>query len=110
MNPAAGEAGFVVRLTAPLPAPDALPAAQDNWGWLIELPDGTTCFPFTGANPLIQGQVAHYGCGRNESVFLLGDLVSNGKVWTARRAVVATSGDKPVVKSSGLVTLKRVWQ
>jgi hypothetical protein len=56
MNPASGEAGFVLKLTQALPAPEPPPTANENWAWLIELADGSACFPFTGTNPLIKGK------------------------------------------------------
>jgi hypothetical protein len=110
MNPATGEAGFVLKLTKPLPAPEAPPTANEKWAWLIELPDGAACFPFTGTNPMIKGKVAHYGCGKDESELLLGDLVSKGQTWTAQKATVQYDASGVTVKSQSLVVLKRVWQ
>jgi len=110
MNPAAGEAGFVLRLTRALPQPEPPPTAHENWAWLIQLAGGVTCFPFTGTNPMVRGKVAHYGCGKDEGVLLVGDLVRKGQTWTAQKAVVSYGSGGIAVKSSATVVLERVWQ
>jgi hypothetical protein len=108
MNPARDEAGFVLQLARPLPEADSPPAANETWAWLIELQDGTICVPFTGTNPLIHGEMAHYGCG--ESVLLLGALASKGQAWSAKKALVTYGKSGVSVKSQVKVILKRVWQ
>lgn len=113
-NPAARNNGFALRLTKPLPNSDTETSSSPaNWGWLIELYDGALCSPFTGTRPLIDGEVASYGCNSRKTAqqsLLLGDLDSSKPSWTAKEATVVKSGEGWKLKSSEVIPIKTVWQ
>lgn len=111
-NPYSTTAGFRLRMAGILPMPAATVPAKDNWGWLILLEDGTVCSPFTGTTPMLEGQVAAFGCvsaDASQNIVLLGEL-KTGKIWTATKAIFVIEGGKPVIKSSQEARVKEVWQ
>jgi hypothetical protein len=114
-NPLAPEA-FLIKLTKPLPLPDAPQNKQSNWAWFVKLADGTYCSPFTGTRPFFgagpDAKVAYYGCNstrKTEQIVLMGDLLA-GNVWTANKAVLIQQGQNWVIKSSEKVEADTIWQ
>lgn len=101
---------FLLRVTAPLPAqpPNAaqIEAGKKN-GWLVKLPDGTTCGFLTGATAGFDGKRINYGCTDGTSI--LGDL-NPGATWTARFVTgsVGPSGFTP--KTDEVKSLAVVYQ
>lgn len=113
MNPLKTES-FLIKLTQPLPAPDAPSITQDNWSWFLVLKDETYCSPFTGLKPFLgRDKIANYGCksfhNPDEYVVLLGDLVK-GNVWKAQKAVLAKNGSIWEIQSEEQVEVMAVWQ
>lgn len=112
LNPISSAKAFQLLETQPLPVPEVLEPKKDNWGWLLELSDGTLCAPFTSTVPVVDGQSAYFACGLTESglnAVLVGDL-KNDKLWKATEAVIAIENNALVVKESKEVTVSKVWQ
>lgn len=112
MNPLQDGNDFLIKLAKPLPVPLTPKNAQDNWAWFVELRDGTYCSPYTGPRPIINGQVAFYGCKSNaagEQAVLMGDLKEN-LIWKAEKATLIKSGLKWVFKFLEEAEIKTVWQ
>lgn len=112
MNPLQDGGEFLIKLAKPLPEPIVPENAQDNWAWFIELRDGTYCSPYTGPRPIVNSQVAFYGCKSNaagEQAVLMGDLKKN-LIWKAEKATLIKSGLKWVLKFSEELEIKTVWQ
>jgi hypothetical protein len=106
---------FVLRLTKSLPKPSTPSGTPvTNWGWFIELSDGTTCTPFTGTLPFsAQGNVAHYSCN---SVMPGEDMLfdafnSSSTLWIAKVGSLSDSGGfPPALQSSNEVPIQSIWQ
>lgn len=114
IDPVSDGGAFQLDLTVPLPKP-SLPGEmpQTNWGWFVELGDGTYCTPFTAALPSVQGQTGYYGCTDASSggrILLLGELNGDGPLWTAEEAVVENGPNGPNITSLATVPVKTVWQ
>lgn len=108
---------FVLKLTQPLPAPEAIQGlVPENWAWLVQLSDGTPCSPFTGTLPIAQGGIsANYGCAPQtpggEGLLIFGDLNASSSIWTADVGTLsASSSSLPAVTGQGTVPVARVWQ
>ena len=111
VNPLAPEA-FLIKLTKPLPEVFLPEVALNNWAWFMKLRDGTYCSPFTGTRPVIESQVAYYGCSSDiegEQVVLMGDLIVDD-IWTANKAVLSKEDNNWIIKSSEQVEADTVWQ
>ena len=112
MNPLRDGGDFLIKIANPLPAPTMPKNLQDSWAWFLMLRDGTFCSPYTGARPIVNGQVAFYGCKSNvagEQAVLMGDLKKD-LIWKAEKAALVKSGSKWILKSSEEVEVKTVWQ
>jgi len=114
VDPSTGDGGFQVNLSAPLPKPE-LPGKmpQTNWGWLVELGDGTYCAPFADTPPSVEGQTGYYGCTDASSggrIMLMDQLDDDAPVWTAKEAVVDDTGSVPNITSLETVPVTTVWQ
>lgn len=110
-DPTAENTGIQLNLTAPLPSLTNVPE-PGNGAWLVELPSGMTCRPFTGTLGQVNDQLITYHCaGRydEEQTVLLGD-VQMGEQWTATQAIILPGNSEPRLKSTEVVTLPRVWQ
>lgn len=108
---------FVLQFTKPLPKAETPPGTiPSNWGWLVELSDGTFCSPFTGTLPFTAtGEVARYGCAPGplgDDALIFGDLNANASVWTATVGTLssATSTFPPVITASATIQVAKVWQ
>lgn len=107
---------FVLTLTKPLPAPQALHGAIPlNWAWLVKLSNGTLCTPFTGTRPFTaDGQSANYGCAPgplgNEAL-IFNDLNTSSTLWTATVGTLSqTTSSLPTLRSSSQISVDTVWQ
>ena len=113
-NPAKGDPGRRMKLTAPLPEPEGQPGpAIDPGAWLVELEDGTICRPGTGTSEEIEGKIAHYFCESREKgveVDLLGDLDTSRPLWTAEKAIVSEGAKGPKLIRAEKIGIKRVWR
>jgi hypothetical protein len=118
VNPKSQSTEFILQLTKPLPAPQALQVKPPvNWGWLVELADGTLCSPFTGTLPFAaDGESANYDCAPGplgKDVMIFGDLNASSSAWTAKIGTLAASTstkNPPAIESAQVVDVKMVWQ
>jgi hypothetical protein len=67
----------VMNLTQPLPAGVSAPTTLLD-PWLIVLPDGEQCRPYTGLGVIVGGLRLNYGC---QGGSLYGNVVKSGGVW-----------------------------
>jgi len=110
-NPFEGNA-FLIKLTEKLPAIENLQNSGENWGWFVELSDGTYCSPFTGTRPVVDDNIAFYGCQSDDSskiIVLFGDLIS-GTTWRANKAVLTRSDSSWQIDSVEAVNIDSVWK
>ncbi len=64
-NPAQGSAGFILKLTKPLPKPSAQALTYPR-SWLVKLADKTTCEIQTGTIAFVAGLEVPYGCSDSQ--------------------------------------------
>jgi len=104
-NPATGEAGFPLRLDAPLPA--RIPETGPVRPWLLLLADGEVCAPFTGTMPRVGAEHAQWYCGKPGSASS-GSYVSRvepDRTWRA------THYDESGEAARGApMAVRRVWE
>ena len=106
---------LLIKLTKPLPEPE-VSSNKTNFGWLIELADGTVSGFMTGATALVDGKRVTYDLSDHDSeyVVILGKL-RPGKVWTAEKATLGQKDAGPnddgwfIIKSE-IVPIRTVWQ
>jgi len=107
---------FLIKLTKPLPKPELSPG-EKNYGWIIELANGTLTSFMTGATALVDGKRVNYDFSEadsEETVAIVGEL-RPGKVWTAEKVTLGRKEPGPnddgwfVIKSE-IVPLRTVWQ
>jgi hypothetical protein len=117
VNPKNPGSEFILQLTKPLPPPEPFQVKPPiNWGWLVELADGTLCSPFTGTRPFAAGgESANYGCAPEplgKDIMIFGDLNASSSVWTAKIGTLSasTSTFPPAIQSAQTVNVKTVWQ
>lgn len=97
-NPATNQAGFVLKLTKPLPQ-EAPPASESSEPWIMQLADGSVCEPFTGTMPMVAGDAARWYCF-DPSAPMSGPARSRGlvtkihhaQVWTVDRYAESQAG------------------
>ncbi|MGH7779661.1 MAG: hypothetical protein ACREQR_07525 [Candidatus Binataceae bacterium] len=87
-NPATNHAGFVLKLTKPLPN-DAAPPPEAPEPWTMLLADGSICEPFTGTMPMVGGEGARWFCF-DPSVPMSSPARSRGLVTKINHAAVWT--------------------
>jgi hypothetical protein len=112
LNPISSSKAFQLLETQPLPVPQVTEPKKENWGWLLELSDGTLCAPFTSTVPVVDGQSVYFACGLTadgQNAVLLGEL-KNESLWRATEAVIAIENNALVVKESKEVAISKVWQ
>ena len=137
-NPATSAAGFLLRLTQPLPATGA-GAPTKPAPWIVELaigqnqvpgpyampPPRTYCSPLTGTMPVVDGQGIPYSCWEanvesqpkmgDTQIGLLGDFKA-GKVWTVTEVTFIVDAkpapNQPPFKLTGrkLLAPEKGWQ
>ncbi len=137
-NPATGAEGFVLKLTKPLPAPDAHRPATPS-PWIVQLaigqgqvpgpyglpPPKTYCSRLTGTMPFVTGLAIPFSCWQAhvESQPKLGDTqvgllddFKPGAVWTVTEVRFAVdpkpAPNQPPFKlmSKKTIALEKVWQ
>lgn len=97
-NPATNQAGFVLKLTKPLPN-NTPPPAESPEPWTMLLADGSICQPFTGTMPMVGGDGARWFCydpsAPMDSPARSRGLVTRfhpAKVWTVDRYAESDAG------------------
>jgi hypothetical protein len=137
-NPVTGAAGFLLRLTKPLPAASAI-ASPSPAPWIVQLaigenqvpgpyampPPKTYCSPLTGTMPIVDGLAVPYLCweANVESKPKLGDTqigllddFSVGKVWTVTELTFVVNPkpgpNQPPFKLTGrkTIALEKIWE
>lgn len=113
MNPLNSDI-FMINLSEPLPENKLPEDIKNNWAWFLELEDGTICSPYTGTKPLINNEIAIYGCKakvKGDLDVLIGDLII-GDIWTAKRMIVVRDnvGTGWDTKFLEVVNIKSIWQ
>jgi hypothetical protein len=134
-NPVTGDAGFLLRLTKPLPAPEASPSPAP---WIVELaigqnqvpgpyalpPPKTYCSPLTGTMPMVDGAGVPFMCWEanvesepklgDTQIGLLGDF-NPGSVWTVTEVTFVANpkpgSNQPPFKLTGrkTIALEKIW-
>lgn len=109
--------GFLLKLTQPLPklTPSKNPKTNP---WIIELADGTICYPYTGTMPIIHhGKeiiALQYGCrnlkNKKEEGGLLENSITPGKIWRTKQVFYDLTTTKPKLITIKNATIKAVWQ
>jgi hypothetical protein len=136
-NPVTSEAGFLMRLTKPLPAPEA--SSSTTVPWIVELaiganqvpgpyampPPKTYCSPLTGTMPMVAGLAVPFVCWEahveskpklgDTQIGLLGDFTP-GPVWTVTEVNFVVNRrpgpNQPPFKLTGrkTIALEKIWQ
>jgi hypothetical protein len=106
-DPVTGESGFVLELSAPLPAPDP---GQPTSVWQVQLGDGTVCGLLTGTVPAAGDQVAPYGCADDAGSYLVETFITDGPVWFAQRVAITVGDAGYSVQSSVRTPVAAVWR
>jgi hypothetical protein len=116
-NPAKGTAGFILKLTKPLPKPSSEAAAHPR-PWLVKLSEGTTCEIQTGTIALVAGLEVPYGCSDSQQCSEKGcphmtgltDKFKQGKVWRAEKVTYKSSASGLELVSRKAVAVSAVWE
>jgi hypothetical protein len=136
-NPATSDPGFLLKLTKPLPAPEAYKPATPS-PWIVQLaigqgqvtgpyampPPKTYCSRFTGTMPFVHGMAIPFSCweAQVESQPKLGDTqigllddFKPGAVWTVTEVTYVIDPkpipNQPPFKLTGkkTIALEKVW-
>jgi hypothetical protein len=115
-NPASGERGFAMRLTAALPAEPPFPG-RTLAPWLVQLAAAEVCIPLTGTHEAIGNDVIFYECSESRALraraFATGLIdggITPGRVWHARKAVYRINRAGAVTGTVTVVPLAAVWR
>ncbi len=116
-DPARNKAGFVMKLTKPLPKPST-DEPPDPRPWLVKLTDGTICEIETGTTSMVKGIVIPYDCSDsrqcNDSgcpyMTGLAEHFKRGKVWTATKVAYSSSAKGMKQISRKRVAVAEVWK
>jgi hypothetical protein len=114
-NPAQGSAGFILKLTKPLPK-SSLQTLTHLRPWLVKLADKTTCEIQTGTIALVAGLEVPYGCSDSQKCSDKGcphmtgltDKFKRGQVWMADKVTFKSSDNGLQLISRTPVTA--IWQ
>ena len=118
-NPATNQAGFVLKLTKPLP--QTTPPSESPEPWTMLLADGSICQPFTGTMPMVGGDGARWFC-YDPSAPLDSPARSRGlvtkfhpaKVWTVDRYAESDAGPPGAAGNRRVqaqsVSVAKVWE
>jgi len=109
-DPALKTAGFVLKLTKPLP--QTPPVTQQVEPWIIKLADGSICEAMTGTLPAVNGQSARWSCAIHirDQIRRVGVVtaVTPGKIWMADKFpenAIGTAAARPEK-----VPVKTIWE
>jgi hypothetical protein len=109
-DPALKAAGFVLKLTKPLP--EASHEKQQVEPWIIKLADGSICEAMTGTLPAVNGQSARWSCAIHirDQIRRVGVVttVTPGKIWMADKfpeSAIGAAGARPEK-----VPVKMIWE
>ncbi len=116
-NPAAGKAGFVLKLTEPLPAPSS-GAPSFLRPWMVKLADGTTCEILTGTISSVNGLDVPYDCSDSKPCADDGCPYMTGltpdfkpaTVWTAEKVAFRSSGKGTELIKRERLPVEAVWK
>lgn len=137
-NPATSDAGFLLKLTKPLPPPDAHTPSPPS-PWMVQLaigqgqvpgpyampPPKTYCSRMTGTMAMVDGQPVPFSCWQahvesqpklGDTQFGLLDDFRPGKVWTVTEVTFAIdpkpAPNQPPFKLIGkkTIALEKVWE
>jgi len=103
---------FIIEITENLPVAELPSEIRENWAWFLLLKDGTYCSPYTGTRPLVEKNIAYYGCNsevEGETIVLFGEL-KKGNVWKTTKATLIQEENKWKIKSSKVIEIDSVWQ
>lgn len=109
--------GFVLKLTKPLPTPDASNGPSSSAS-MIELEDGTICDAISGASGATDGvrtERISYSCRMSSKNMVIFGDIKPGKVWIAEKGILVeqkTNDDLPpmLVKDLRKVKIRTAWQ
>ena len=116
-NPAQDRAGFILKLTKPLPKPSSWAPAHPR-PWLVKLADNTTCAIQTGTIGLVAGLEVPYGCSDSQQCSDKGcphmtgltNKFKRGKVWTADKVTFKSSDKGLQLINRTPVAVIAVWR
>jgi len=116
-NPAKGSAGFILKLTKPLPKPSSQGPTHPR-PWLVQLADKTTCEIQTGTIALVAGLEVPYGCSDSQEcsdngcphMTGLTGKFKRGKIWTADKVTFKSSDKGLQLISRTHVAVIAVWK
>lgn len=116
-NPAKDGAGFILKLTKPLPKPSSQEPAHPR-PWLVKLADKTTCEIQTGTIALVAGLEVPYDCSDSQEcsdngcphMTGLTGKFKRGKVWMADKVTFKSSDKGLQLISRARVAVTAVWK
>ena len=116
-NPAQGSAGFVLKLTKPLPKPSSQAPIYSR-PWLVKLADKTTCEIQTGTIAFVAGLEVPYGCSDSQQcsdkgcphMTGLSAKFKRGKIWIADKVTFKSSDKGLQLISRTPVAVSAVWK
>jgi hypothetical protein len=116
-NPAKGSAGFILKLTKPLPKPSSQGPTYPR-PWLVKLADKTTCEIQTGTIALVAGLEVPYDCSDSQEcsdngcphITGLTDKFKLGKAWMADKVTFKSSDKGLQMISRKCVAVTAVWK
>lgn len=119
-DPASGKAGFILKLTQPLP--DAGNTSSKGRPWIVQLVGGAVCRPYTGTMPVTDRGAVSFGCvhpgdpgaaADSCQTGLLADSLQEGTVWTANEVTFCRdpqSETGATAKKTARVSVAAVWR
>lgn len=110
VDPSKNTPGFSLTLITPLPTPEVSEDMVNN-PWILETASGRLCSFAQGASGVVDDVRINYYCeSTNETsdAVIVGDL-KQGKLWNAKRVVLAKNEPTLTILQEGIVPLKTVW-
>jgi len=106
-DPITGEEGFVLKLTEPLPTPDAGTATGP---WIVQLASGTICSLSTGTIPGVGDQTAPYACADEAHSNLMQDFIVYDPYWFTQNVVFELGDNGFWIESSVRTPVAKIWR
>jgi hypothetical protein len=106
-DPIDGDEGFVLELTEPLPAVEAV---ESDRPWLVQLGDGTICAQMTGTVPGVGDQIGAYGCADDAQSYLLAEFDTEFPLWFAQSVTFDLGDEGFSIRSSVMKPVAAVWR